>query len=260
MKLFVIVSFYKFVFIPDYVSMKEPMLQAMKEYDIKGTLILANEGINGSFCGTQESVPSFINHLKNYPGLEDLTFRETFDSLNPFDKAKVKLRKEIVTLGDESISPLEIGGTYLNPEEWNELIADPEVIVIDTRNEYEVSLGTFKGAIDPKTDNFRDFPDYVNKHLIDKKDKKIAMFCTGGIRCEKSTSYLKKMGFDEVYQLHGGILNYLEVIPEERSQWEGSCFVFDERMALDSKLQSLPRGTIDSEWKHKNKDKNKQDV
>lgn len=241
--------------LPDFALMKEPLLKAMKEYEIKGTIILASEGVNGSFSGEKEPVRLLISHLKNYPGLDDLIFRETFDDLNPFDKAKVKLRKEIVTMGEENISPLEMSGTRVSPEAWNQLITDPDVLIIDTRNEYEVSLGTFKGAIDPKTDNFRDFPDYVHKHLIDKKNKKIAMFCTGGIRCEKSTSYLKKMGFNEVYQLHGGILNYLEVVPQEHSLWEGNCFVFDERMALDSQLQSLPKGTIDSDWKHKNKKK-----
>lgn len=255
MNTYVIVAFYKFVTLHDYESFKDPLLKAMKEFDIKGTIILANEGINGSFCGDRDAITSLTSHLKNLPGLDDLNFRETYNDVNPFEKAKVKLRKEIVTMGGLDISPLEIGGEHINPQEWNTLISDPEVVIIDTRNEYEVSLGTFIGAINPNTDNFRDFPEYVEQHLADKKDKKIAMFCTGGIRCEKSTAYLKKMGFDEVYQLNGGILNYLESIPEEQSRWQGSCFVFDERVALDSKLQSLPRGSIDTEWKNLNKKK-----
>lgn len=255
MNTYVIVAFYKFVLLHNYESLKEPLLNAMKESGIKGTIILASEGINGSFCGEKDAVLSLTRYLNGFPGLEDLFFRETFNDVNPFEKAKVKLRPEIVTLGEVDVSPLDRGGVHVSPQEWNTLISDPNVVVIDTRNEYEVSLGTFIGAINPETDNFRDFPEYVEQHLADKKDKKIAMFCTGGIRCEKSTSYLKKIGFDEVYQLNGGILNYLESIPEEQSMWQGSCFVFDERVALDSKLQSLPRGSIDTEWKNLNKKK-----
>ncbi|MDP1602255.1 MAG: rhodanese-related sulfurtransferase [Legionella sp.] len=255
MNSFVIVAFYKFISIADYEAMKEPLLIKLKEYAIKGTIILASEGINGSFCGSRESIEAMVNYIRTYPGLEDLVFRETYDDCNPFDKAKVKLRREIVTIGCEDISPEEETGEHVSPEDWNNLIAEPEVVIVDTRNEYEVKLGTFKGAINPSTDNFRDFPAYVQAELMDKKDKKIAMFCTGGIRCEKSTAYLKKLGFNNVYQLNGGILNYLETIPDERSKWEGSCFVFDERVALDSNLNSLPKGSIDTEWKNNNKKK-----
>ncbi|MFW2570550.1 rhodanese-related sulfurtransferase [Legionella sp. 29fVS95] len=255
MSLYVIVTFYKFTPLTDYVSMKEPLLKSMKANEIKGTIILASEGVNGTFCGKKENVLSLIAFMRSYAGLEDLAFKESFDEFNPFDKAKVKLRKEIVTLGEAGIDPVLLTGTHVSPQEWNELIADPDVVVVDTRNDYEVQLGTFKGAINPKTENFRDFPDYVTNHLNDKKDKKIAMFCTGGIRCEKSTSYLKKLGFNEVYQLDGGILNYLASIPKEKSMWEGSCFVFDDRVALDHKLHSLERGSIDSEWKNNNRKK-----
>lgn len=250
---YTIAAFYKFIPLPDYETMKDPLLQAMKALNIKGTIILASEGINGSFCGDEGSIAAYILFLKQYQALQDLTFCNTFSDENPFDKAKVKLRSEIVTMGKEEISPLEVRGEYLSPLEWNQIKSDPDVLFIDTRNGYEYSLGTFDGAINPKTDNFRDFPEYVEKHLLDKKDKKIAMFCTGGIRCEKSTAYLKKMGFKKVYHLQGGILNYLASVPLEGSFWKGSCFVFDERVALDHQLQSLPRGTIDSEWKNKNR-------
>jgi UPF0176 protein len=253
MKNFVITAFYKFTPLHDFELMREPLLQTMRNNNIKGTIILASEGLNGSFCGLRKEVEPLMTHLKSYPGLQDLLFKETFDDINPFAKAKVKLRKEIVSMGVEGIHPNIERGTHLNPKEWNELIANPEVVLIDTRNDYEVKLGTFKNAVNPKTENFRDLPSYVKQHLIENKDKKIAMFCTGGIRCEKSTSYLKKLGFNEVYQLQGGILNYLESTSEEDSLWEGTCFVFDNRVALDKKLNSLEKGSIDGEWKNKHK-------
>ena len=166
--------------------------------------------------------------------MSDLFFRERYDDMMPFDKAKVKFRKEIVTLGIEGIDPLECTGTRISPADWNAFISRPDVLLIDTRNDYEVEFGTFKYAINPCTENFRDFPEYVKTQLIDKKDQKIAMFCTGGIRCEKSTSYLKSLGFQDVYQLDGGILNYLDSVPAEDSMWEGSCYVFDERISVAS--------------------------
>jgi UPF0176 protein len=255
MKPFVVLAFYEFVLLSDYESMREPLLQTMRANKVKGTIILAEEGINGSFCGLRDEIEPLVAHLKTYPALANLVFNETFDDCNPFAKAKVKLRKEIVTMGVENIDPVTNPGTHLSPEEWNELLADPEVVLIDTRNDYEVKLGTFKNAINPETENFRDFPAYVEQHLLEKKDKKIAMFCTGGIRCEKSTSYLKKLGFKAVYQLNGGILNYLDTIPEKNSRWEGSCFVFDDRVALDKQLKSHEKGSIDTEWKNNNRKK-----
>ncbi len=255
MKPYVIETFYKFTSLIDYELMKEPILKAMHDNQVKGTIILASEGINGSLCGKENEITPLMSHLRAYDNLQNLVFTPTYNDFNPFDKAKVKLRKEIVSLGVEGADPQQLAGTHLSPDEWNELIADPEVILIDTRNEYEVKLGTFKNAISPNTENFRDFPDYVHNHLIAKKDKKIAMFCTGGIRCEKSTSYLKKLGFNEVYQLKGGILNYLDSIPAENSLWEGSCFVFDDRVAVDQKLNGFAKGSIDSEWKNKHRKK-----
>ncbi|WED42947.1 rhodanese-related sulfurtransferase [Legionella cardiaca] len=253
---YVVAAFYKFTLFPDYQLMKEPLLALMKEKEIKGTIILASEGINGTICGEQANLSFFTNHLQQYEGLSDLTFKISYSDYNPFEKSKVKIRKEIVTLGVEGIDPNAIHGTHVDPQEWNALISDPEVLVIDTRNDYEVKLGTFKGAINPETENFRDFPDYVEKNLSEHKDKKVAMFCTGGIRCEKSTAYLKKMGFKQVFQLNGGILNYLEKMPEQDSLWEGTCFVFDNRVAVDNNLDGLEVGTIDVEWKNKNRKSN----
>lgn len=251
MKPYLIVAFYKFTPLADFELMREPILAAMQQYQIKGTVILADEGVNGGFAGLKEDVLAFISYLRSYAPFQDLEFKESYDEQNPFDKSKVKLRKEIVSLGVDGIDPLDLPGEHVKPEEWNQLLHDPDVVLIDTRNDYEVKLGTFKGAINPQTLNFRDFPDYVAEHLAEKKDKKIAMFCTGGIRCEKSTSYLKKLGFEHVYQLDGGILNYIETMPKEESLWEGACFVFDNRIALDSNLDSLEKGSIDSEWKNK---------
>lgn len=235
----VIASFYKFVSLADFETMREPILDKMREIEIKGTIILAAEGINGGFAGKREPMEIFYQFLRNDSRFNDLKFKETFDEKNPFDKAKVKLRKEIVTMGIKNVDPTQSAGIYLTPEEWHEFIKDPEVILIDTRNDYEFELGSFENAINPNTENFREFPEYVEKHLHDKKDKKIAMYCTGGIRCEKSTAYLKEKGFENVYQLHDGILNYIEAIPPEESLWKGSCFVFDDRVAVDAQLNRV---------------------
>lgn len=233
MKNFLIASFYKFVPLHDFEEMKVPLLTVMREHQLLGTIILAKEGINGSFAGKPEDVLMLYAYLRMDPRLNDLFFRERYDDLMPFEKAKVKFRKEIVTLGVGDIDPLTQTGIRVAPQEWNALIEDPDVLLIDTRNDYEVELGTFKGAVNPKTENFRDFPAYVETHLLDKKDKKIAMCCTGGVRCEKSTAYLMQLGFEKVYQLDGGILNYLETVPSDESLWEGRCFVFDERISVD---------------------------
>ncbi len=239
MKEIVIASFYKFVPLTDFETMREPMLAKMRDINIKGTIILAAEGINGGFAGKREEMELFYQYMRGDSRFADLNFKETFDEQNPFDKAKVKLRKEIVTMGIQNVDPTKSVGIYLNPDEWHEFIKDPEVILIDTRNDYEFELGTFKNAINPDTENFREFPEYVEKHLQDKKDKKIAMFCTGGIRCEKSTAYLKEQGFEKVYHLQDGILNYIESIPEDESLWEGACFVFDDRVAVNHQLERV---------------------
>ncbi|AHE67665.1 rhodanese-related sulfurtransferase [Legionella oakridgensis] len=233
MKKYVIASFYKFVELTEFESLKKPLLHVMNTHHLLGTIILAHEGINGSVAGTRDEIEHLYHYLRNDNRFHDLWFKETYDDFLPFAKAKIKFRKEIVTMGVEGVSPLHSSGTHVSPDDWNHLISDPNVLVIDTRNDYEVNLGTFKHAINPHTDNFREFPEYVKTHLMDKKDKKIAMFCTGGIRCEKSTAYLKDLGFQDVYQLDGGILNYLDSIPEQESFWEGTCFVFDDRIAIE---------------------------
>lgn len=235
----VIAAFYKFVPIKDLELLRKPMLHEMLKLEIKGTIILAEEGINGSFSGTRARMDLFYRYLKKDSRLADLNFKETFDEKNPFDKAKVKLRKEIVSLGIQELDPMKWSDSHLSPEQWHQFIQDPEVLVLDTRNAYEYELGTFKNAIHPNTDSFREFPEFVEDHLSDKKDKKIAMFCTGGIRCEKTIAYMKEMGFEQVYQLQDGILNYIESIPAQESLWEGQCFVFDDRVAVDSKLNRV---------------------
>ncbi|MGL5742711.1 MAG: rhodanese-related sulfurtransferase [Legionella sp.] len=249
MKEIIIAAFYKFVSIENFETLREPLLEKMHELNIKGTIILAAEGINGSFGGARAQMDLFYQLIRQDERFADLNFKETSDSENPFEKSKVKLRKEIVTMGIKNVDPLQTVGTYLSPEEWNALIQDPDVVLIDTRNDYEFELGTFKNAINPNTENFRDFPEYVEKNLLDKKDKKIAMFCTGGIRCEKSTAYLKDLGFEKVYHLHDGILNYIEKMPKEQSLWEGQCFVFDNRVAVDGELKRVyPQLPLD--YKH----------
>jgi len=256
MKEIIITSFYKFVPLNDFELMREPILNKMHEINIKGTILLAHEGINGGFAGTQDQMNLFYDYLHSYAPFADLNFKETFDELNPFEKAKVKLRKEIVTMGVPSVEPTNAPDTYMTPEQWHEFIQDPDVILLDTRNDYEYELGTFKNAINPQIENFREFPEYVEKHLKDKKDQKIAMFCTGGIRCEKTVAYMRAQGFEQVYQLHDGILKYMESIPEEQSLWEGSCFVFDERVAVDKKLNRVyPQLPQDYKYDRSPKDK-----
>lgn len=235
----IIASFYKFTPIEHFEALRAPLLETMQRIGIKGTIILAHEGINGSFAGNREQMDAMYQELRNEPVLADLRFKETFDAENPFEKSKVKLRKEIVSMGVQNVNPLEQTGVYLSPEQWNELIQDPEVVLIDTRNDYEYELGTFKNAMNPNTENFREFPEFVKSQLEDKKDKKIAMFCTGGIRCEKTTAYLLQEGFNQVYHLQDGILNYLDQVPQDQSLWEGSCFVFDNRVAVDHDSQRV---------------------
>jgi len=235
----VIAAFYKFITLDGYEALRDSFLKEMQKLGIKGTIILAHEGINGSFAGSRKQINCFYQYIQSDERFSDLYFRETFDDNNPFDKAKVKLRKEIVTMGVEQVNPNNGVGEYLSPDEWHEMIQDPEVVLVDTRNHYEYDLGTFENAINPDTEHFRDFPEYVEKNLLDKKDKKIAMFCTGGIRCEKSTTYLKQLGFNQVYHLQGGIIHYLQAKKDKDSLWKGYCFVFDDRVAIDSKLKRV---------------------
>ncbi|WP_271273730.1 oxygen-dependent tRNA uridine(34) hydroxylase TrhO [Aliamphritea hakodatensis] len=233
----VVCALYKFVTLKDYQDIREPLRQLLESNGIRGTLLLAKEGINGTVAGTREGIDALLTWLKNDPRLADTVYKESFDDSNPFYRTKVKLKKEIVTMGVEGIDPKQVVGTYVKPKDWNALISDPDVILVDTRNDYEVQVGTFEGAINPETDTFREFPQYVKENLDPAKNKKVAMFCTGGIRCEKSTAYLKEQGFDEVYHLEGGILKYLEEVPEEETLWQGECFVFDNRITVNHQLE-----------------------
>lgn len=234
-------ALYKFVSLPNYKSLQAPILEACVSNHIKGTLLIAEEGINGTIAGLPQDIHNLLHFLRSDAIFEnhfaDLEHKESFASEHPFYRMKVKLKKEIVTLGVPGVSPTKKVGTYVKPEDWNALISDPDVILIDTRNDYEVDIGTFKGAIDPRTTTFREFPDYVAEHFDKTKHKKVAMFCTGGIRCEKASSYMMDQGFEEVYHLQGGILKYLETVPKAESMWEGECFVFDQRVAVKHNLE-----------------------
>lgn len=234
---FVIAALYKFVGLPDFHALREPILDACVKHQIKGTLLLAHEGINGTVSGTREAIDALLEYLQRDPRLANLDHKESLASEQPFYRMKVKLKKEIVTMGVEDIEPNQTVGTYVEPADWNALIADPDVTLVDTRNYYEYDIGTFEGAVNPKTETFRELPEYVAQNLDPQKHKKVAMFCTGGIRCEKSTAYLKQQGFDEVYHLKGGILKYLEEVPKEQSLWRGECFVFDNRVAVNHDLE-----------------------
>lgn len=234
------VALYKFVHLQNYQSLQAPLLAQCIANNIKGTFLLAEEGINGTIAGFPEDIHQILNYLRSDAIFEgcfaDLEHKESFADKHPFYRMKVRLKKEIVTLGVPGVSPTKKVGTYVRPENWNALISDPDVILIDTRNGYEVDIGTFKNAVDPKTTTFREFPEFVQK-LDPAKNKKIAMFCTGGIRCEKASSFMLSEGFEEVYHLQGGILKYLETIPKEESLWEGECFVFDQRVAVKHGLE-----------------------
>lgn len=234
---YVVAALYQFVELKDYKNMQESLLKLCDHLEIKGTLLLAREGINGTVAGSRLAIDTLKHYLMADGRFENLEYKESFADSQPFLRLKVRLKKEIVTLGLPEISPAEKVGTYVKPEEWNQLLADPEVLVIDTRNDYEVRIGTFKGALNPETKSFSEFPSWVEKNLAEQKKRKIAMMCTGGIRCEKASSYMLSAGFEEVYHLKGGILRYLETVPEDQSLWEGECFVFDNRVAVRHGLE-----------------------
>ena len=235
---YVTCALYKFVALANYQSLRAPLLKVMTGNQVYGTLLLASEGINGTVSSTREGIDNLLAWLDQQPGLENIDRKESYDNKIPFYRTKVKLKKEIVTMGIEGIDPKKTVGTYVKPSDWNQLIADPEVLVIDTRNHYEVQIGSFENAVNPETDSFREFPKWAQKNLDPNKNRKIAMFCTGGIRCEKSTAYLKEQGFEDVYHLQGGILKYLQEMPEEQSLWQGECFVFDNRVTVDHNLNA----------------------
>ena len=234
-----VATLYKFVEINDLQSLRSEIQALCKENNAKGTILLAKEGINGTISAKNKEIRSILKKLKSDNRFKKLEVKFSETNKMPFNRMKVRIKREIVTIGDASINPNIISGDYVKPENWNELISDPNVIVIDTRNTYETKIGKFKNAIDPKTNSFRDFPDWVKnfKKKVKNKDTKIAMYCTGGIRCEKSTSLMKKEGFNNVFHLEGGILKYLEKMSDDETLWDGECFVFDDRVALDDQLE-----------------------
>ena len=229
---YVVAALYKFTALPDYKDLQKTLLALGKKEGLKGSLLLALEGINGTVSGSRHAIDrlrNFFNADLRFNGIE---YKESFSLIQPFYRYKVRLKKEIVTLGVPSVDPTIQVGEYVSPEDWNTLMSDPDLILIDTRNDYEVRVGTFKGAINPKTKSFREFPEFIRDNFKNKSQKKIALFCTGGIRCEKASSLMLQEGFEKVYHLKGGILKYIEHVPKDESLWEGECFVFDHRVAM----------------------------
>ncbi len=233
----VVTTFYKFVRLPDYRELKDPLLDLCTSNGVRGTILLAEEGINATIAGTRDGIDNVMDSLCDDSRFADLVTKESYTDELPFQRTKVRLKNEIVALKVDGINPNDGVGQYVEPNEWNDLISRDDVVVIDTRNDYEVQIGTFKRALNPNTEAFNDFPDYVADNLNPNQHKKVAMFCTGGIRCEKATAFMLKQGFEEVYHLNGGILRYLEHVDPEDSLWEGECFVFDERVSVDHHLQ-----------------------
>ena len=233
----IVATFYKFVPLEDFRDMRRPLLAECHKNGILGTILLAEEGINATIAGTRKGIDALMEKIYLDQRLTDLEYKEAVNLKSPFYRMKVKLRNEIVALGVPDIDPNNLPGICVSAENWNSLIKDPEVLVIDVRNKYECDIGTFKNAISSGTETFRDFPEYVKNNLDPKKNKKIAMYCTGGIRCEKASAYMLNQGFNEVYQLQGGILRYIDETETDKSLWQGECFVFDARVAVDHALQ-----------------------
>jgi len=238
--MFTVAALYHFTAFDDPAVLRDPLQGLCKAHGVKGTLLLAGEGINGTIAGTRGAIDAVLAHIRALPGCADLEWKESAASEMPFGRMKVRLKKEIVTMGVPGTDPRAIVGTYVEPADWNALIEAPDVAVIDTRNDYEVAIGTFRGALDPETETFRDFPAWWDANKDRFHNKRIAMFCTGGIRCEKSTAFLKAQGVEEVFHLKGGILKYLEDMPAEDSLWTGECFVFDERVSVAHGLKQGP--------------------
>jgi len=237
---YIISTFYKFLVLENYKELKIKFDKSLSKTNIKGTILLANEGVNGTIAGSESDLKKFFLYMDKFSQFKDITPKFSSSNKNPFLRMKVRLKKEIVTIGIPEVSPFHQVGKYLNVKEWNELLNESDRMIIDTRNDYEVSIGTFKNSINPKIKSFRNFPNWVQKNLIDKKvskKSKIGMFCTGGIRCEKSTSYLKQLGFENVFHLDGGILKYLENVKSDENEWKGECFVFDYRVSLNDSLE-----------------------
>ena len=239
-----VAALYQFVSLPDFRDLREPLHRVCAGLGIKGTLLLAEEGINGTVAGSPEAIDALVAELRDGPlfggRLDDLELKFSTASEMPFGRMKVRLKKEIVTLGDPGVDPNRLKGAYVSAAEWNALLDTPGLVLLDTRNAFEVEMGTFEGAVDPGIGRFGEFKDFVRRELDPKTHRKVAMFCTGGIRCEKASAYMLAQGFEEVYHLKGGILQYLEEVPEAESRWRGGCFVFDERVSLGHGLVERP--------------------
>ena len=236
-----VAALYKFVSLPDFNQLQEPLLAVCKANDVMGTILLADEGVNGTIAGSAKGVQNVLSWMRSDPRMAELEHKESYaEGDNPFNRMKVRLKKEIVTLGVPNVDPNKKVGTYVEPQDWNALVDDPDVVLIDTRNDYEVSIGTFKGAINPETVNFREFPAWVKSQKGLHNKPKVAMFCTGGIRCEKASSFMMDEGFEEVFHLKGGILKYLENVTPDESLWQGECFVFDNRVSVGHGLKPGP--------------------
>lgn len=233
----VIAALYKFVALPDAPAVRDALEQLCQTHDLKGTLLIAHEGINGTVAGSAEGIAQLRAFLAADARFDGVEYKESHHSTHPFLRLKVRLKREIVTMGVADTDPASRNGTYVDAQTWNELLDDPDTLVIDTRNDYEVAIGRFDNAISPETQYFREFPEYVERELDPQRQRKIAMYCTGGIRCEKASHFLLKQGFSEVYHLKGGILQYLEDVDPQDNRWHGECFVFDERVAVDKNLQ-----------------------
>ena len=236
----VIAAFYKFVDLPDYKERQRPLRDFCVSQEVKGSILLAAEGINGTIAGSRQGIDAVLAYLRQDATFASLTHKESQADFMPFGRMKVRLKQEIVNLGRPDITPNKRVGQYIPADEWNALISRPDVVLVDTRNDFEVEIGTFKGAINPKVDAFNQFPEFVEQNLDPNRHKKVAMFCTGGIRCEKATAYMLEQGFEEVYHLKHGILKYLEQVSPDESMWEGNCFVFDDRVTVDHHLQPAP--------------------
>lgn len=238
--MFTVCALYHFTRFDDHTALRGPLLELCQNEGVTGTLLLAHEGINGTIAGPRKGIDAVIAHIKSLPGCETFEWKLSTASEKPFPRMKVKLKKEIVTLGQPNVDPTAHVGNYVNPEDWNDLIQSPDVVTIDTRNDYEVAIGTFQGAVDPETASFREFPAWWDANKERFHNKRVAMFCTGGIRCEKSTNFLMSQGVEDVYHLKGGILKYLEEVPQEDSTWDGECFVFDGRVSVGHGLKEGP--------------------
>ena len=233
----VVAAFYQFAELPDCARLREPLLQCCVDNVVFGTILLASEGINGTIAGSRQGIDAVVAYIHADERLRQLEYKESHAATMPFHRMKVRLKREIVSFGVPEVNPARDAGEYVQPEDWNALISDPDVVVIDTRNNYEVAIGTFEGALNPNTQAFHELPERITNEAALKTKPKVAMFCTGGIRCEKSTAYLRSLGFEEVFHLKGGILKYLETVSEEDSLWRGECFVFDQRVSVKHGLE-----------------------